>query len=158
MKILYHGSNVPITKIDFRFCRKGRDFGRGFYLSENKLQAERMAINTTERRGEGSPIVTSFCFDDEAAFCLSLKRFEGYDTEWAKFISLNRMNRTNKPAHSYDIVYGPIANDKVGVQVQLFKDDLISVEVLMKRLQFITPTFQFCFCTERSLEFLTLKG
>lgn len=37
--------------------------------------------------------------------------------EWAKFILLNRNNLTEKPAHEYDVVIGPIANDRVGVQL-----------------------------------------
>jgi len=40
---LFHGSNIPIEVIDFSFCHKGKDFGRGFYLSDNLEQAEKMA-------------------------------------------------------------------------------------------------------------------
>lgn len=34
--ILFHGSNVPIEIIDLSKSRPGKDFGRGFYLSEDK--------------------------------------------------------------------------------------------------------------------------
>ena len=32
---LYHGSNIEIEVIDLTKGRKGKDFGRGFYLSED---------------------------------------------------------------------------------------------------------------------------
>lgn len=40
---LYHGSNMMIEKIDLSKCKPYKDFGRGFYLTEIKEQAEKMA-------------------------------------------------------------------------------------------------------------------
>ena len=34
--ILYHGSNVEIRQIDLNKSARGKDFGKGFYLSENE--------------------------------------------------------------------------------------------------------------------------
>ncbi len=34
--ILYHGSNVPIEQIELGKSKPYKDFGRGFYLSENE--------------------------------------------------------------------------------------------------------------------------
>ena len=34
---LYHGSNVTIDKIDLSCSRRGKDFGRGFYLNPDKF-------------------------------------------------------------------------------------------------------------------------
>ena len=34
--ILYHGSNVEIQHIDLSKSARGKDFGKGFYLSENE--------------------------------------------------------------------------------------------------------------------------
>ena len=39
---LYHGSIVDIDKIDLEKSRPNKDFGKGFYLSENYQQAWRM--------------------------------------------------------------------------------------------------------------------
>lgn len=41
---LYHGSNVDIQKIEFSKCRPNKDFGKGFYLTSIKEQAERIAL------------------------------------------------------------------------------------------------------------------
>ena len=42
--ILYHGSNIEISQIDIDKGRKGKDFGKGFYLSEDIKQAERWQV------------------------------------------------------------------------------------------------------------------
>ncbi len=41
--VLYHGSNTDIKVIDLAMCRPYKDFGRGFYLTVMKEQAEKMA-------------------------------------------------------------------------------------------------------------------
>lgn len=35
MKLLYHGSNGPIDKVNLQRGRRGKDFGQGFYLSDD---------------------------------------------------------------------------------------------------------------------------
>jgi len=39
MKV-YHGSYTEINEIDLLKCKAGRDFGRGFYVTNILLQAE----------------------------------------------------------------------------------------------------------------------
>ena len=41
--ILYHGSNTTIDKIDLKKSKPNKDFGKGFYLSEDEEQAIEMA-------------------------------------------------------------------------------------------------------------------
>ena len=41
--ILYHGSNVQIDIIDIQQSKPNKDFGKGFYLSEQESQAIEMA-------------------------------------------------------------------------------------------------------------------
>ena len=41
--ILFHGSNTDIKSINLAMCRPYKDFGRGFYLTEIKDQALKMA-------------------------------------------------------------------------------------------------------------------
>ena len=40
---LYHGTNVKFDKIDLMKSKPNKDFGRGFYLSDNYEQAMEMA-------------------------------------------------------------------------------------------------------------------
>ena len=41
--ILYHGSNTDIINIDLTKCKSYKDFGKGFYLTDIKEQAFKMA-------------------------------------------------------------------------------------------------------------------
>ena len=50
--ILYHGSNIEISQIDIDKGRKGKDFGKGFYLSEDIKQAEKMSSLNTGVKSE----------------------------------------------------------------------------------------------------------
>ena len=54
-----------------------------------------------------------------------------------------------------DIVYGPIANDKVGVQIRNVLENNIDMETFLKRLQYMKGiTFQYFFATEKALKLL----
>ncbi len=79
--ILYHGSNIEIDKIDLNKTRRGKDFGKGFYVSADYRQAVDFAHNVIKREGSGTPTVTSFLLDDNILNQLSVKRFENYSKE-----------------------------------------------------------------------------
>lgn len=159
MKTLYHGSNVGIEAIDLHRGRRGKDFGQGFYLSDDFEQASEMARIAVAREGCGTKIITSYEFDDSLLLTDKLKvlRFDSYTEEWARFIFMNRKNKGLKPSHDYDFVYGPIADDRVGVQLRLFEEQYIPIQTLVERLKYIKPTFQYFFGTEKGLRCLTKK-
>lgn len=138
MITLYHGSNIKIGKIDLSRCKKGKDFRCGFYLNVNREQAEAMAQRTTRMLGEGAPTVSEFAFDDNAAAAdgLNIKVFPEYSEEWADFVVKNRKNDSDTPAHPFDIVIGPIADDTVGVQIRRFVMGVLSAPELVEELRF----------------------
>ena len=151
--ILYHGSNIAIETIDLSKSKPNKDFGKAFYLSEQKQQAEEMAAFTVERFG-GNPIVTAFEFDESCLNTAQIryKSFNEYSREWADFILANRDADTETNIHDYDIIYGPIANDSVGRQIFNLKEGYIDFEEFMKRLHYMKGiTFQFAFCTELAI-------
>ena len=83
---------------------------------------------------------------------LKIKTFKAYTQEWAEFILTNRNNHSDVPAHDYDIVYGPIANDKVGMQIRKYKDGSINFEEFLHRLHYMKGiTFQYFFGTEKAI-------
>ena len=148
--ILYHGSNIAINSIDLSKSRPNKDFGKAFYLSKERQQAEEMAAFTVDRFG-GLPIVTAFEFDEAALNDkhLKVKLFDGYSREWAEFIFANRDSDSDDNIHDFDIVYGPIANDKVGRQMFNYREGYIDIEEFMRRLNYMKGiTFQYAFCTE----------
>lgn len=154
---LYHGSNVRIEEIDLKRGRKGKDFGQGFYLSADSSQAQMMAERTVDREETGKATLTVYEFDDSILSNpsdLKVLAFDGYSKEWAEFIMMNRRNKTDEQAHDYDIVYGPIADDKVGLQITRYQLQYIPMEELVRQLSFIRPTFQYFFGTERAIRLL----
>lgn len=154
---LYHGSNVSIEVIDLKRGRKGKDFGQGFYLSADSSQAQMMAERTVDREETGKAILTTYEFDDSILSNPSDMKvlvFDGYSKEWAEFIMMNRRNKTDEQAHDYDIVLGPIADDKVGLQITRYQLQYIPMEELIRQLSFIRPTFQYFFGTERAIHLL----
>ena len=70
--ILYHGTNINFSTIDLSASHKGKDFGKGFYLSDNESQAYDFAVFKSIQLG-GTPIVHSFKFDEKYAL---LRHFE----------------------------------------------------------------------------------
>ena len=69
---------------------------------------------------------------------------------------LNRNNPHAEPAHDYDIVYGPIANDRVGVQIGKYEAGDITLDQFLENLKYIKGvTYQYYFGTERALAKLT---
>ena len=150
---LYHGSTVNIESIDLIKSRPNKDFGQGFYLSADYQQAWRMGEFKALTEG-GTPVMNTYIFDESLMTSGELKvlTFDGYTREWAEFIFLNRNNKTTKPAHDYDIVYGPIANDRVGLQISKYDAGDITLEQLLENLKYMKGiTFQYFFGTERAI-------
>ncbi|MDE6032682.1 MAG: DUF3990 domain-containing protein [Muribaculaceae bacterium] len=135
---LYHGSNVAIEQIDLTRSKRGKDFGQGFYLNANPDQALEMAVRTTRFLNEGVPTLSCFEFDEDDAIKtgLNIKVFPDYSEEWAEFVVMNRKNDTEIPAHPYDIVIGPIADDTVGVQIRRYIMGYLSASALVEELKF----------------------
>jgi hypothetical protein len=152
MKV-YHGSYTRIDTIDLSKSKPLKDFGRGFYVTKFREQAERWARVIGEINNiEG--VVTEFEYA-EGSFSESIckiKRFSGYNEEWLDFIVLNRDKRSPEPAHDYDIVEGPVADDKVQNTLRLYLKGKISKEKFLKMLTYHEETHQICFCTLNSLQ------
>lgn len=150
---LYHGSTLNIEHIDLTKSRTNKDFGQGFYLSADYQQAWRMGEFKALTEG-GTAVMNTYLFDESLMNFDDLKvlTFDGYTREWAEFIFLNRNNKTTEPAHDYDIVYGPIANDRVGLQISKYDAGDITLEQLLENLKYMKGiTFQYYFGTERAI-------
>ena len=78
--------------------------------------------------------------------------FSEYSKEWADFVFANR---EGKPVEKFDIIYGPIANDKVGLQIRKLKDGSIDKKEFLNRLKNMKGiTYQYFFGTNDSIKYL----
>jgi len=155
MKV-FHGSYTKINEIDLSKCEIGKDFGKGFYVTKIKEQAEFWA----ERKGlynKTEGVVTEFEFNENAFqyFRLKTLRFDGYDENWLDFVAMNRDTALPQPTHDYDIVEGPIADDKIATRITVYLKGKISKQQFLEELRFMKETHQICFCTGRSLQMLS---
>ena len=83
---------------------------------------------------------------------LKVKTFKSYSKEWAEFIFANRKNGSEIPIHDYDVIYGPIANDKVGLQIRKLQDGSINFDEFLHRLKYMKGiTFQYFFGTQKAI-------
>lgn len=150
--ILYHGSADIIQTPEIREPNRTLDFGKGFYLTSSDAQAENL-VRSRFKTGWTHGYVNSYHFDiDEAKPSMKIKAFTQADAEWVDFVLRNRM--TDGFEHGYDIVIGPVANDKVYTQFSLFEGGVISKETLIEELKAYKLIDQYLFHTAAALKFL----
>jgi len=162
---LYHGTNVLFDTPDLAQCRPYKDFGRGFYLTPDLSVAKRMAERTAERSSwAGSPrYVLIYDYAQERQTELRVRTFPTpVDGTFARFVMANRLFRANSKDHNrdarYDLVVGPIADDKMGVLFKRFEAGLVSVEMLVSELKYKRLSLQYLFHTAKGLSLLKFTG
>lgn len=124
---LYHGSLGIVKYPEIRQPSRTLDYGNGF-------------VNVYE-------------FDPEAlGLCKSLV-FNEPTEEWVDFVMKNRTQIGF--THDYDIVYGPVANDRVYAAFALFEGGVLNKQELIRELKTYRLVDQYLFHTEAALGFLT---
>ena len=151
MKV-YHGSYTEINKIDLSKCEPRKDFGQGFYVTKFYEQALIWA-NRKGRDKHTKGVITEFTFFESAFDDKYYKtlRFNTYTEDCLDFIALNRNFLTPLPAHDFDIVEGPVANDKITTRIDAYIRNEVSKEDFLQELKYDAPSHQICFCTVKSL-------
>lgn len=150
--ILYHGSTTIIDQIDLSHSRPNKDFGIAFYLSDNEKQATEMAEFKADFEG-GTPVVNAYQFDERLLQTMRYKAFGEYSAEWAHFVYAHRTEPNGRTLHDFDIVYGPIANDRIGAQITRYKQGYITFDEFLHRIQYLKGiTFQYAFCTQKAID------
>lgn len=144
---LYHASTDIIEKPDTLHSRDALDFGRGFYLTSIREQAERYAERFTKRGKEA--FINEYELDDVTPGFI-IKTFPKYDEEWLDYVTLCRKGLI--PDDKYDAVAGGIANDKVFNTVDLYFSNIISKADALGRLQYETPNHQLCILNSQMLD------
>lgn len=144
---LYHGSNVEVRKPSLLRSRKNTDFGRGFYTTMQKEQAEHWTSIKIDRARKGRRVVSVFDVDDEllSNHELRIREFHGPDEAWLNFV----VDCRKGIEHDYDLVFGPVANDKVFTVVNLYESGVLSAEAAKLQLKAYKTYGQLSFHTER---------
>jgi len=152
--LVYHGGSAPITEIDLQKCRPYTDFGRGFYVTKYKTHAENWAKRFSKQNNNGFVTTYNYIESQFTDFICKKKKFEGYTNEWLDFIVNNRNEESIEQDHGYDIVEGPVANDKVQNRLHNYLRGEITKDNFLKELEYHEETHQICFCTLASFQAL----
>lgn len=149
---LYHGSTVTVRRPSLRPGRSKADFGKGFYTTSNLEQAERWAHIKKEREGAERAVVSVYEFDESLLKqeVWKIRRFTGADEAWLLFVTGCR----HSLKHNYDLVEGPVANDKVFTTVNLFESGVLSAEAAILELKVYKTYDQLSFHSDRAIKTL----
>lgn len=144
---LYHGSNVEVRKPSLRYGRSNTDFGKGFYTTTNPEQAERWTQIKLDRAKTGKRIVSVYEIDDALLTDpnLKIREFHGVDEDWLNFVVESRKGIK----HNYDLVFGPVANDKVFTTVNLYESGVLDAPAAIAQLKAYKTYDQLSFHSER---------
>jgi len=153
--ILYHGSYLAVEKPDLSFSRVTLDFGKGFYTTPIKEQAEKWSKRYINTKGKG--VVSSYSFNEEEMPSLKVQKFDSYSEDWLEFIVSCR--KGNDIGLGYDLIIGGIANDNVFDAIEEYLQGYRTKEQAITRLRYEKPNVQYCFkkqaIIDRYLQFVS---
>ena len=150
--ICYHGSDTVVDTPRILEAKRPLDFGGGFYVTTSETQAKGWAIKVAYRNNHNHRCINRYAFDLEKAQSeLTVIRFEVADEKWLDFIC---DNRSGKAMGEYDIVIGPVADDRVYRVVVEYENGDLDKETALKNLKTEALCDQILFHTEKSLAYL----
>ena len=138
--LLYHGSYCEVKTPELSKCADFKDFGKGFYLTSSKEQAENF-INTSLKKAKAQGMIA----EEQGYGMISAFRYH-YDECIADFIFCDADDATNVTILTYLVgSYGTIGSREA--------DDLCISRLIPERLK-----DQFCFRTDKGLRCLSFEG
>lgn len=148
MTKLYHGSLEIVATPEIRRPNRTLDYGEGFYLTSSASQAEAWV----RRKFKGDiklGYVNIYEYDESLEDGFETLAFERPDEIWLDFVVANRTNPDFK--HQYDIVKGPVANDRVYAAFALYEAGLIDKHELITELRAYKLVNQILIHSDRAL-------
>lgn len=117
---------------EIRMPNRTLDYGAGFYLTSSRQQAE----SWVRRKFKGDIVrgwLNVYDYDTEIEAELSVLSFDKPDEQWLDFVMANRMDK--EFVHEYDIVKGPVANDRVYASFALYEAGILGKDALIAELK-----------------------
>lgn len=148
MKV-YHGSLEVVNCPVILQPNRKLDYGDGFYTTTSKKQSKEWAERRMLEKHSMYGYVNIYEFDDKKLSEFKSLIFSEPSEEWAEFVMANRTK--SGFIHDYDIVYGPVANDRVYLQFGLYESGAIGIETLLRELKTYKLVDQYLFHTEKAL-------
>lgn len=152
--ILYHGSSVKVEKPRIIRANRTLDFGNGFYTTTNMEQAEKWAKIKQKREGIMEAFISVYEVPEDIFNIKNLNVivFQEVNKKWLDFVINNRMN--SDYTHGYDIVKGPVADDRVYACLNAFENKFMDMDTAIKELKAYKLADQVSFHTMKALNLL----
>lgn len=153
--LLYHGSTMAVRKPIVSRGRSKTDFGKGFYTTTSREQAEKWAKIKRDRMGdEAHAIVSVFELDDAVLNnpAYHTRHFDGATAEWLDFVVGNRRGEVH---HNFDLIMGPVANDRLYATITLYENGILDANAAIEQLNTHQLFDQLSFHTTKACKLLT---
>ena len=147
--IVYHGSNIVVEKPDVIHSFRPLDFGKGFYVTSVREQAERWARRKAALLGTGKAVLNIYRFDENTEGFLT-KTFDKDLVEWIDFVCDCRDQE--KKYLEYDLISGKVANDKVFRVVDMYHTGIWDKDRALKEIKAYPSYDQIAFITQRAID------
>lgn len=153
--ILYHGSLEIVEKPAILEPNHTMDYGKGFYTTTSKEQADKWGVRKISATNQSKGYTNIYSFDEASLSSLKILRFETPDEAWLDFVMANRTYKNF--SHDYDIVYGPVANDRVYAAFAFYEEGMLDKQGLIRELRVYKLADQLLFHTSKALEYLKFE-
>lgn len=149
---VYHGSLERVPTPEIRQAIRTLDYGTGFYTTTSAKQAEDWVRKRMKDSGARKGYVNEYELDLDALKQFHCAIFDSPTDEWIDFVMSNRLNKDF--VHNYDVVYGPVANDRVYTCFTLYEGGVMNKQNLLAELRTYDLVDQYLFHTAQALQVL----
>ena len=149
--IVYHGSNVIVDHPDIKHSFRALDFGKGFYVTTIKEQAERWARRKAGICGTDKAIVTVYNMMEDFSG-LICKCFQSDLTEWIDFVCLFLVEE--KDYLNYDLLQWKVANAYVFRVVDIYHSVFWDKKRALEEIKVYPDYDQIAFISQKAINHL----
>ncbi|MGO5292195.1 DUF3990 domain-containing protein [Porcincola sp. LCP21S3_C12] len=147
--IVYHGSNMIVDHPDVGHSFRDLDFGRGFYVTTVREQAERWAIRKALFAKNSKPVLNEYELLS-AMDGLGVRNFGDDLDSWIDFVC--KCSDGDLGYQQYDIIIGNVANDKVFRVVDLYHSGVWDKDRALKEIRVYPGYDQIAFITQKAID------
>ena len=114
--IVYHGTTLILKEPNVTYSKKYLDFGRGFYVTTYREQAEKWTLRKGIRSRMQAYLNVYEMIDDLTSF--KVLSFDQENEKWLDFVCACR--KGDLRYQNYDVIIGSVANDDVFKTVDMY--------------------------------------
>lgn len=145
---VYHVSTEEIKNPSVDVNGENLGFGKGFYLTNSKIEAEALA---RKRSGKAVINVYEFNYFKTKNVGYRFNEFETYNKEWLNFVVDCRKGKDISA--DYDIVIAGGIYDEIADIVSDYEKNIITANEAVEKLRYKDVKFQICILNQEIIDF-----